>query len=74
MHWPDIHRRSFGHPDEELVSALEPDQIVAAASHPLPRARLGRAANAALWAVRVFVLLITVLVVYTFFAGLSAPS
>ena len=61
-----IDRLSHGHPDDELIQALEPDQVVAAASRPLPRYRLSPASNVALWLLRVFVLLITILVVYTF--------
>lgn len=68
----DLHRHSFGHPEQELVAGLEPDQTVAAASRPFPRCRLGRAANATLWGVRVFVLLITLMVLYTFIAALGA--
>jgi len=33
----DLQRMIHGHPDDELVSALEPDQLVAAGSRPLPR-------------------------------------
>lgn len=62
----NLHRLSHGHPDSELIHALEPDQIVAEASRPLPRYRLSRAGNLALWLLRVFVLLITAIVVYTF--------
>lgn len=65
-----IDRLSQGHPDDELIIALEPDQIVAAASLPLPRYQLGRAGHAALWFLRLFVLVITTLVVYTFIVAL----
>lgn len=65
MQEKELHKLSQGHPDEELVSALEPDQLVAASSRPLPRYVLGRAASLALWALRVFVLIIAVFVVYT---------
>ena len=61
---------AHGHPDHELIHALEPDQTVTAASQPLPRYRLSRAGNLALWLLRMFILLITVTVVYTFVAGL----
>lgn len=67
----DLVKRADGHDDHELVAALEPDQTVAASSRPFPRYRMSRAANAAFWAVRVFVLLIAAMVVYTFFASLS---
>ncbi len=66
----DIDKLSQGHPDEELLSALEPDQLVAASSQPLPRYIMGRAANAALWVLRGFVLIITAMVVYTFVVSL----
>ena len=71
---PDMHRLSFGHPEHELVAGLEPDQTVVAAARPLPRATLGPGARGGLWAVRVFVLLITAMVVYTFFAGLGGAG
>ncbi len=66
----ELHNRAYGHPDDELVRALEPDQIVAVASQPLPRYVLSRTENVALWALRVFVLIITALVVYTFVISL----
>lgn len=55
----------------QLVGFLEPDQLTARTSQALPRARLGAVAGAALWALRVFVLLVGVMVVYTFIAQLS---
>ena len=54
------------HNESELIDALEPDQLVAAVAKPLPRLRLSRPVRIALWAVRIFVVIITVLVVYTF--------
>ena len=63
-------RMSHGHPDDELIHALEPDQVVAAASRPLPRYRLSSAGNVALWLLRIFVLIITALVAYTFILAL----
>jgi hypothetical protein len=65
-----LDRLSHGHPDDELIYALEPDQVVAAASRPLPRYRLSRAGKVAVWLLRVFVLLMTGLVVYTFIIAL----
>jgi len=58
--------------DEELVMFLEPDQLVIDKSHPVPRARLTPRANAALWALRVFVLIVSAMVIYTFFAQLGS--
>ena len=66
----ELHSRAYGHPDNELVRALEPDQIVAAASRSLSRYVLSRRENVALWALRVFVLIITALVIYTFVVSL----
>jgi hypothetical protein len=51
---------------EELFMHLEPDQFVAATSEPVPRAPLGPRAKVVLWALRVFVVLVSVMVVYTF--------
>ena len=65
-----IDRLSHGHPDEELIQALEPDQLVAATSKPLSRYQLSHTANVALWLLRIFVLLMTALVVYTFVKAL----
>jgi hypothetical protein len=65
-----IDRLSHGHPDEELIQALEPDQLVSQTSKPLPRYSLSKVANAALWLLRIFLLLMTTLVVYTFVKAL----
>jgi hypothetical protein len=50
---------------------LERDQLVADTSRPVPRARLGRRASAGLWGLRVVVVVMAVLVVYTFIAQLG---
>ncbi len=60
-----------GEPDEDLVAALEPDQLVYARDRRLPQRRLGGWAQVGLWALRLFVLGTTALVVYTFVASLS---
>jgi hypothetical protein len=57
-------RRSSG--EEELIMHLEPDQFVAATAEPVQRAPLGRRAKLALWALRVFVVLVSTMVIYTF--------
>jgi hypothetical protein len=67
---PESGRLAHGHPDDELVHGLEPDQVVAVASQSLPRYRLTPIANLALWLLRIFVLLITLTVVYTFIVNL----
>lgn len=62
--------RGEGHADHALIHGLEPDQTVAASSRPFGRYRAGRAMAGALWAVRIFVLMIAAIVVYTFFVSI----
>ena len=57
-------------PPADPTSYLESDQLVADASRPVPRARLSRRASAALWALRIFVIAIGAMVIYSFFAQL----
>ena len=45
---------------------LERDQLVAETSRPVPPAELSPHAAAALWALRVFVVLVSLMVIYTF--------
>lgn len=52
--------------EDEHVLHLERDQLVTETSRPLPRAALGAPAAAGLWAIRVFVVLVSLMVVYTF--------
>lgn len=56
----------------ELIAYLESDQLVAERSRPVPRARLGRGANVGLWALRVFVIVVSAMVIYTFVAQLGS--
>ena len=51
---------------DELIMHLERDQFVDETSRPVPRAALGPRATAALWALRVFVVLVGLMVIYTF--------
>ena len=67
---PETKFQPEGHHESQLIESLEPDQLVAAVAKPLPRLQLSRPVLIALWAVRLFVLLISVLVVYTFVAKL----
>jgi hypothetical protein len=53
-------------PDEILPNYLEADQLAAETSRPVPRARLTRRAVAALWLLRVFVVLASAMVIYVF--------
>ena len=52
--------------EEELIMHLERDQFVAETRRPVRRARLGRRAAIALWALRVFVAVVGTMVIYTF--------
>lgn len=58
--------------DEELVAFLERDQLVTDKSRPLPRAPLTPHASIALWALRVFVIVVTAMVIYTFVVQLGS--
>jgi hypothetical protein len=52
--------------ENELIMHLERDQFVAETSRPVPRAPLGKRATAAMWALRVFVVIVSLMVIYTF--------
>jgi hypothetical protein len=56
---------------EELIAYLESDQLVAERSRPVARAPLSRRASAALWALRVFVIVVSLMVIYTFVSQLG---
>ena len=56
---------------QRLIEFLEADQLVSDTSRRLPRAELGPGAAVALWALRVFAVVMSVLVIYTFIAGLG---
>jgi hypothetical protein len=71
----NVGRRESGEPpeelppegtDEELIMHLEPDQLVAATMEPVAPAPLGPRAKALLWGLRIFVVLVSIMVVYTF--------
>jgi hypothetical protein len=52
--------------EDELIMHLERDQFVAETSRPVPPAALSARATAGLWALRVFVILVSLMVIYTF--------
>jgi hypothetical protein len=56
--------------EDDLVMNLERDQFVAETSKPVPRAELSAAVKTGLWALRVFVVVVGAMVIYTFVAGL----
>jgi hypothetical protein len=55
---------------EQLIAHLERDQLVAATFTPVPRARLSPRLQIALWLLRAFVIVVGVMVIYTFIARL----
>jgi hypothetical protein len=57
-------------PGDEPALFLEPGQLAAAIRRSVPRAQLGRRATTALWALRVLVIILSAMVIYTFFAQL----
>jgi hypothetical protein len=56
--------------EDELIMHLERDQFVEETSRPVPRAPLSTRASAGLWALRVFVVIVSLMVIYTFAAQL----
>jgi hypothetical protein len=56
--------------DEPMVMHLERDQLVAATNEPVARARLSQRVNLGLWTLRVFVVVVGAMVIYTFIARL----
>ncbi len=57
--------------EDELIMHLERDQFVAETERPVPRAALGAGVTVGLWALRVFVLVLGAMVLYTFVDQLS---
>ncbi|MGO9955792.1 MAG: hypothetical protein ACLP50_07375 [Solirubrobacteraceae bacterium] len=55
---------------DELIMFLEPDQFVRDRSIAVPPARLNRRARAGLWLLRIFALIVSLMVMYTFIAQL----
>jgi hypothetical protein len=62
--------RQYPQPAERFeawpVTHLEPGQLVAETSRPVPRAALSARAATGLWTLRVFVILVSLMVIYTF--------
>ncbi len=57
--------------EPELIMNLEPDQLVVETLRPVPRALLSRRALLGLWALRVFVVIVSLMVIYTFIEQLN---
>ena len=69
LHSSDIPEQDPRPPDrfeDEMVMHLERDQLVAETSRPVSRATLSASATAGLWALRVFVVLVSLMVIYSF--------
>ena len=58
-----------GEPDEDLIEALEPDQLVHEMDRPVPRLQLSKPVSVGLWALRIVLLLISAMVIYVFVDG-----
>jgi len=54
----------------QLIEHLERDQLVAETFRPVPRAQLRRHTTIALWALRVFAVIVGLMVIYAFIAEL----
>lgn len=57
--------------EDELIMHLKRDQFVAETSRPVPQAVLSARATVGLWALRIFVVLVSLMVIYTFIAQLN---
>jgi hypothetical protein len=56
---------------QQTLSFLEPGQLVAGTQRPVPRAPLSTRVRAALWGLRIFVIIVSAMVIYTFFSQLG---
>jgi uncharacterized protein involved in exopolysaccharide biosynthesis len=67
----DEHQRHVyvGEPDDDLIEALEPDQLVTAVHRPVPRRVLSRRVEMGLWGLRIFLVVVSAAVVYAFIMG-----
>ena len=52
--------------EDETIMHLERDQFVAETSRPVPRRPLGPHTVAVLWSLRVFAVVVSLMVIYTF--------
>jgi hypothetical protein len=66
---PDIQERDLQRQErfeDELIMHLERDQFVAETSRAVPPAVLSTRVKAGLWALRIFVVIVSLMVIYTF--------
>ena len=70
------HRRHIfeGEPDEDLIEGLEPDQLVEVMNRHLDRAALGPGVEAGLWALRLVLLVLAAMAIYSFVAAVRGGS
>ena len=59
----------LGEPEEDLIESLEPDQLVIEMDKPVSHRPLSGLTTAGLWALRLFLLTITAMVIIAFVAG-----
>lgn len=57
--------------EQEMIMHLEPDQLVHETMRPLPRAKLSARAVRRLWALRIFAIVASAMVIYTFVEQVS---
>lgn len=58
--------------EHDPLTYLEPAQLVSEGARPVPRARLSRRMAVGLWMLRVAVVVLSAMVVYTFIAQLGS--
>jgi hypothetical protein len=63
---PEHGRQTPERSQDHEATHLERGQLVAETSRPVPRAALSARAVAGLWALRIFVVLVSLMVIYTF--------
>ncbi len=66
--------RPVEYEDEELLAYLEPDQLAAHAASPVPPAVLAHRTRVMLWALRIFVIVVGAMVIYTFVYQTAHPG
>ena len=61
---PKPHPQSFAAEESLVLSTLEHDQLVKARKHPIPRRHLKGPELSILWALRIYVIFMTLVVAY----------
>jgi len=75
--WEGVAARTLTAPEpdgrpEELIAYLEADQLVEERSQPVARAKLSGRRRGMLWALRLFGLALSAMVIYTFVSQVTA--